>query len=258
MKYAIEIDNLNYNYKNKNLFKNVNIKIEQGSFITIFGCCNSGKTTLYNILKGDLKITSKIKFSSNLNDIAFINNENKNSICKTVLEKLTFQLEKNNIDNTDISKKIMEIANYFQIYNLLDKDMSSLSSVENILIEFVSKTITQPKIIIIDGCLSCLDINNKNRIIKYLLKLKQNNNVTIINLTKNTEEIFYSDKCIIIDDNKTLIEYSNEEIFNNTQILKSANLKIPFILEVSDKLNAYELIDKPIIDINNLIDTIWK
>lgn len=259
MNYAIVIKNLTFQYKDKKIFNNLDIKIEQGLFTTILGAANSGKTTLYNILSRKIKITSEVKINLNHpHQIIFINSEYKNHLYKNVLEKLTFALEKINMDNEAISKKIIEIANYFQVYNLLERKISLLSKGEKILIEFISAIIKEPEIIVIDECLMYLDNINRNRIIKCLKMLNQKNKTTIINLTKNSEEIFYSDACIIIGDNKVQIDGLNEKIFNNIEFFKKANLKLPFILELSDKLKAYELIKEPIIDINAMIDVIWK
>ena len=55
MDNIIEINNLCFNYKDKIVFDKFNLNIERGSFTTIIGENDSGKTTLVKILTGILK-----------------------------------------------------------------------------------------------------------------------------------------------------------------------------------------------------------
>ena len=59
MKNILNIENLSFNYENLELFKNLNLVIKEGSFITILGSSGSGKTTLIKILKNELKHSGK-------------------------------------------------------------------------------------------------------------------------------------------------------------------------------------------------------
>ena len=52
MKNIIELKNVNFKYGNKELFKNLNLQIERGTFTTIIGTNGSGKSTLIRIILG--------------------------------------------------------------------------------------------------------------------------------------------------------------------------------------------------------------
>ncbi len=50
----LEINDLTYNYSDKELYKKVSLKINQGEHCTLVGVNGSGKTTLLNLIVGDL------------------------------------------------------------------------------------------------------------------------------------------------------------------------------------------------------------
>ncbi len=50
----LEVENLTYNYSDKELYKKVSFKINPGEHCTLVGVNGSGKTTLLNLLVGDL------------------------------------------------------------------------------------------------------------------------------------------------------------------------------------------------------------
>ena len=52
MENIIRIEKLNFKYKDKQVFNNLDLNIEKGSFISIIGPNGSGKSTLIKILTG--------------------------------------------------------------------------------------------------------------------------------------------------------------------------------------------------------------
>ena len=57
---AIKVKNLNFNYGEKVIFKNFNLTIKKGDFVTISGKNCSGKSTLCKIIYGDLKYNGEV------------------------------------------------------------------------------------------------------------------------------------------------------------------------------------------------------
>ena len=57
-KIEITLNNLSFNFKDKKIFNNLNIKILSNSFISIFGESGTGKSTLLNIVLGLFKPSS--------------------------------------------------------------------------------------------------------------------------------------------------------------------------------------------------------
>ena len=51
----IEYKNVNKSYGNQDIIKNLNLKIEDGTFLTVVGTSGSGKTTLLKMINGLVK-----------------------------------------------------------------------------------------------------------------------------------------------------------------------------------------------------------
>ena len=60
MKNIIEMENINFSYNKNQIFKNLNLTFEKGSFTTIIGNNGSGKSTLIRLLVGLLVCEGKI------------------------------------------------------------------------------------------------------------------------------------------------------------------------------------------------------
>jgi len=53
---VLEINNLYFGYnKNKFLFKDFNLKLKRGEIISVVGKSGVGKTTLFSLIRGELK-----------------------------------------------------------------------------------------------------------------------------------------------------------------------------------------------------------
>lgn len=56
--YEIRLINLSKRYKNKEVFKNLNLDIKKGELVMLDGISGSGKTTLLNMMGGIEEPTS--------------------------------------------------------------------------------------------------------------------------------------------------------------------------------------------------------
>ena len=70
MKNIIERKNLTYKQENSIIFKNFNLNIEEGKFISIAGNNTSGKTTLIKLINGTLPSNNSITIG-----YSYVNNE---------------------------------------------------------------------------------------------------------------------------------------------------------------------------------------
>ena len=101
-----------------------------------------------------------------------------------------------------------------------------------------------------------MDLQLKKKIISYFIKLKRKK-VTIVNFTSDLNETYLSDYTILLD-RKLIINKKTKEVINNNKIFNENNLKLPFLNDISNKLNYYDLLKKPVNSIEELVDELWK
>lgn len=261
MDSIIKINNLNYKINDKIIFNDLNLNIVSGSFNTIIGANNSGKSTLSRIIAGIILTDSSIQILNKE-----LNRKNKREIQKNI-SYIPFNSEDSIIMDTvndelmlscrDV-KYLSKLINEFSLESILNKNPNELSGGQKQLIYFISEMARKPQLIIIDDGLSMLDNLIKDKIFKYLKKINRENKITILNITNDTEEIIYSEYVAIIDDGQILINDKTNEILKHEDLFKKLNLDLPFMVELSNKLKYYELIEKLELDIDKLVNKLWK
>lgn len=257
--YAVKIDNLNFNFGNKVLFKNLNLKIKTNTWNTILGNNGAGKTTLLKIIVGLIESNNifidNIKLNkSNKLDIrkkigcVFENVEN-NLVCDTVLEELSFPLENLGLSQEEIELRIDNIINLFDFLPGKNQSIDSLTIDEKQVLAIMVSLIYNPKILILDEAFSYVNKLKKIQVMNILKKL----NITIINVTHDAEELLYSDNIIVLKDGNVFMNDTIDNVFKDDKIDN-----LPFIVELSKKLKYYELVDDISYSYKELVEKIWK
>lgn len=262
MDNIIEINNLNFKYNDNIIFEDLNLSIKKSSFTTIIGKNNSGKSTLSKIILGIIKTDSNIKIdhlnlNNNIkkirNNIGYIpSNVSDSFLMDTVYDEIIFS---NKIYN---KKELNLLINEYNLNNLLDKNPRTLSGGEGELVYLISILLRKPKLIIIDEAFSMLDNLVKDKVLKSLKKLSKEENITIVNITNDTEDTVYGDYIAIIDNKKIIVNDKKEEILSNEKLFKNLDLKLPFMAELSIKLKYYDLINNLELDMNKMVNKLWK
>lgn len=262
----ISIKNLNYSHKNVTIFDNLNLEIKPGDFVFIIGKNNSGKTTLIKILSGiiqgdfDIKINKKnIKNIKEIRkDINILLEDTNYFITDTVKEELELKLKNLKISEKEIEEEIKKISKEFSIDNMLEYNPNNLSGGEKQLVKLIATLIGNPKLIILDEATSMLDGVTKEKVFKYLKKLNRQNKITIICTTNDMNNLIYGKRIIILGNKNIVFDSKINKAFTNEKVFRENDLELPFMASLSLKLRYYNLIDEIILDINKMVDKLWK
>lgn len=263
---SVVVKNLDFSYKDKKVLNNVNFEIEDNSITTILGNNGSGKSTLVKILlgllnsKGYIKINDQLLIKENFNNIrkqigVVFENPDNQFVAETVMDDIAFTLENMNIKKDNIRSKIEEVATYLNIKDILESDPHSLSGGKKQIVALASALVHEPKILILDEGLTYVDNNELEHIYQLLIDLKKKG-MTIINVTHNIEETLFSDNVILLDKGKVAFSGTKEELYNAN--ISKLGFDLPFVVELSNRLMFYNLIDKVYYDMEELVDALWK
>lgn len=269
MDNIIKIKNMSFNYKNKVIFEDFDLDIEKGKFIHIVGPNGSGKSTLVKILLGLLKAEGYINVycmnmcEDNLMDIrrnigVVFENADNTFVAETVADDIAFPLENLQYTPKTIGDKIKKITEYLKIEDLLERNPHYLSGGEKQLVALASALVTEPKILILDEALTMLDGVEKDNILKLLKKLVKEKQITVINVTHDMEDTVYGDKIIVLHHGQVIFNDDKESVYKEEKKLKSIGLELPFMVDLSNKLRYYGLVDENIISMNEMVNHLWK
>lgn len=265
----IELKNINFKYKQKIIFNNLNLEINEGDFITITGGSGCGKTTLFKILLGLIKSEGTIEIDSlNLDDgnikkirsnIGSVFENTGNSLIEeTVMDNFIITLKNLKVKEKDIKSRIDDISKKLHIDNILEYSINSLSGGEKQLVSLAIALSQKPKILLLDEAFTMIDNIQKDQIFKMLKKINKDEKMTIINFSSDIEQSLYSKRLCLLKEGNIILNEKISEAFNNEKIFKECNLELPFMASLCLKLKYYDLIDKVIFDMDKLVNELWK
>ena len=264
----ISIKKLGFKYRQKEIFNDLDMVIEKGKITSIIGPNGCGKSTLVKILVGLYRYTGSIVIDNIplLKDnrkairqkigVVFTNPDNQ-FVAETVIDDIAFTLENMNYKKIHISKKIEEVTKYLGIYDILEANPHDLNSNQKQLVSLASALVHDPDILILDEALTLLDPLEKDRVLDILKDLNKKG-LTILNISHDIEDTLISDMIYVMDEGKIILSGSKEEVYKEEKVLKSLGFKLPFMVELSNRLMFYDLIDHVIYDMKEMVDVLWK
>lgn len=264
MDNILEIKNLNY-YD----FKNFNLQLKKNKYYTIIGPSNSGKTTLSRIICGiiptnNICICNNQKLNKeNVNkyivNIGLVETVNKNSfLFSTVHEELTYSLTNLNYPKNKIKKRIEEVLNNLNILNIYYKNINELDLNEKQMLLFAIALLHKPSLLIIDDAFILLNKNYQKNILSYLYELQKNHGLSIIHFTNNFDLFNNIDYLYVLDNFKIKKQGLLNDLLEDDKLFYEKGIEVPFIVDLSNKLKLYGLVDKIHFNMEELVNTIWK
>ena len=178
--------------------------------------------------------------------------------CETVEDELAFSLENLAVAPKTIKMKIDEISKKLRIENLLKENPYDLSGGEKQKVALACALMLEPRILILDEALLMIDINERTKILKLLKEYNTKKGVTIISFTHDLDEAVYSDRLIILNKGVIVVDGPFKEAFSEERVMRKIGLEVPFSVELSQKLRVYNLVDDVEIDLERLVDSLWK
>jgi len=268
MRKIIEIKDLTFSYGEYGVFENFSLEINEGSFYTVLGPNGSGKSTLARILVGLEPVQGEIIIDDlmlNLKNIEEIRRrigivfENPNSqfITETVSEELAFPLENLNYNPEEIIDRVANISLKFGITELLESNPQELSGGEKQLVALASALIYEPKILILDEALGMIDSMYRSKVFD-ILSTYHKKGLTILNITHDSEECLYGTDILILNSGKNVLQQPLKKALGNEKIFTSSLMELPFIVDLSTKLNYYKVVNKLAFDKKKLVNDLWK
>lgn len=199
----VELSNVWKYYGAVEVLRDINLKVEEGEFISIRGKSGAGKTTLLKIIgflempeKGDVKFLGKLINSFNddekselrLHYIGFIFQFFNLIPSLTVLENIELPLALAGVSKQKRRERAYELLKYFDMTNLANRFPETLSGGERQRVAVIRALANNPKLILADEPTSSLDEENSKLLIELFAKINREKKVTIILTTTDFYE----------------------------------------------------------------------
>lgn len=258
------------NVKFNDNVKNLDLNFKSDEITSIIGKNTSGKSKILDLLYGDISLidgeikigkfiinknTTKKKIKELRNNISYLK-ETYNSYIFNInaLEDVKYGLKEINKEYLD------ELLNLFKIKSeLLSRNYMELSRSEIKKIYLIHLLLKDSQIILLDNPNSDLDEKSVQNLIKILRKEKRKGKIIIL-ISQDSEFVLQvSDRIIVFDNKKILLDSNKYDVMKNEKILKKVHIKTPGIIKFENRVLELKNIKLGYRDnLNDLIKDIYR
>lgn len=186
---GISLNHVSFTYQNETIISDLSLDIQQGDCIVLCGASGCGKTTITRIINGLINELyegtlegERYLNDTSYNDLSFyqlperigsvFQNPKTQFFTLEVLSELAFPCENIGMSPDKIQSRIEDVATLFNIHDLLNREMFSLSGGEKQLVALASAYMLHPEYLVLDEPSSNLDLQTIERLTDILHRLK--------------------------------------------------------------------------------------
>lgn len=277
MEQVINCENVKFLYDNEGkngryVIDGLELSVNKGEFLVILGRNGSGKSTLakhFNALlvpsEGNVYVKEMNTKDDNLTwdirhnaGMVFQNPDNQ-IVANIVEEDVAFGPENMGIESKEIRNRVDKALKTVEMYDYRKFAPHLLSGGQKQRVAIAGILAMRPSIIVFDEPTAMLDPIGRREVIKTILDLNKNYNITIVLITHYMEEAVEADRIVVMDQGKIKLSGTPREIFSNVAKMKEIGLDVPQVTELSYELKKSGLdIKSDVLTINEMVEELCR
>ena len=229
MDNVVEINNLVKTYENGHIkaLNGIDLTIGEGEFVSIIGPSGSGKSTLLNMLgaldlpdSGSINVAGYDLISNKkLNEfrakkIGFIFQLHNLIPNLSVVENIEIPMFTSKLSNSEMRVKALDLLDIVGLRDKASQKPSKLSGGERQRVAIARALANDPSIILADEPTGSLDSKTSSKILKQLIDLHKDKNVTLIIVTHDMDVAKLADRVIEVLDGE-IISSGDDSLINS-------------------------------------------
>ena len=253
---AINVENLAYGYpgaepeQQVKVFEDLDLQIEQGTFVAILGSNGSGKSTLakhfnaillptggkchvYGMDTADEELLIPIRRSVGM---VFQNPDNQ-IVANVVEEDVAFAPENLGIASPMIRFRVDNALKQVGMYKYRTHSPNLLSGGQKQRIAIAGVIAMEPKCIVLDEPTAMLDPKGRREVMETITKLNQDKGITVVLITHHMDEAARAQRVVVMHRGKVAADGTPEEVFCQVELLHELGLAAPETVELCYELN---------------------
>ena len=258
MNTAISVEHLAYHYPGVDntpgvdVFKDLNIEIEEGSFVAVLGGNGCGKSTLAKHLNAILLPCGGKVFVYGLDTsnedwlmsvrksvgMVFQNPDNQ-IVANVVEEDVAFGPENLGVASPMIRKRVDSALKQVDMYEYREHAPHLLSGGQKQRVAIAGVIAMEPKCIVLDEPTAMLDPKGRREVMDTILRLNREKHITVILITHHMDEAAQAQRVIVLNKGKTFLDGSPQEVFSHVDALHQIGLAAPQTVELCYELNHH-------------------
>ena len=256
MSDAISVENLTYTYQNSDgqplppVFEDLNLSIEEGSFVAILGHNGCGKSTLaehfnaillpcggtvtvYGMDTKDEELLIDIRRTVGM---VFQNPDNQ-IVSNVVEEDVAFAPENLGVAPAEIRQRVDEALKQVDMYEYRNHAPHLLSGGQKQRVAIAGVIAMRPRCIVLDEPTAMLDPAGRREVIQTVTQLNHDYGMTVVLITHHMEEAACADRVIAMANGKIVADGTPKQVFVQVEKLQSVGLSVPATTMLLYRLN---------------------
>ncbi len=256
MEDIISVEHLAFAYpgtegqKEVPVFEDLNLTIQQGSFVAILGTNGCGKSTLAKHFNSILLPTGGKVYvggidTANLERIMEVRrrvgmvfqNPDNQIVANVVEEDVAFGPENLGVASPEIRRRVDKALKQVGMYEYREHAPHLLSGGQKQRIAIAGVIALEPKCIVLDEPTAMLDPRGRADVMDTVLRLNREKGITVVLITHHMDEAAMAQRVIVLHKGKVFSDGTPKAVFSQVDKLHSIGLAAPETVELCWQLN---------------------
>lgn len=252
----ISVEHLAYTYPGAEdtpgvpVFEDMNLNIQEGSFVAILGTNGCGKSTLAKHFNSILLPTGGKVYvcgidTSNEDRIMTVRhnvgmvfqNPDNQIVANVVEEDVAFGPENLGVASPEIRHRVDSALKQVGMYEYREHAPHLLSGGQKQRVAIAGIIAMEPKCIVLDEPTAMLDPRGRREVIDTVSRLNREKGITVVLITHHMDEAARADRVVVLDKGKVAADGTPREVFSQVELLHSIGLASPETVELCWELN---------------------
>ena len=256
MTEAIRTEHLKFSYDAQSesggvtVFDDLNLSIEEGSFVAVLGHNGGGKSTLAKHFNAVLlpEGGSVQVFGMDTSDESLLvdirrtvgmvfQNPDNQMVANVVEADVAFAPENLGVPSEEIRRRVDEALKLVGMYDYRLHAPHLLSGGQKQRVAIAGVIAMRPRCIVLDEPTAMLDPHGREEVISTIERLNREMGITVVLITHHMTEAIRAQRVIVMDAGRILADGTPKEVFPQVELLESVGLTVPATTKVLYALN---------------------
>ena len=257
MEKIISVDALAYAYAGVDdhlgvqVFEDLNLQIEEGSFVAVLGSNGCGKSTLAKHFNSILLPTGgkvwvcgmdtqdENKLISIRRSVGMVFQNPDNQIVANVVEEdVAFGPENLGVASPVIRQRVDNALKQVGMYDYREHAPHLLSGGQKQRVAIAGVIAMEPKCIVLDEPTAMLDPKGRREVMETVSRLNREKGITVVLITHHMEEAAQAQRVVVLHKGHVAADGSPKEVFSQVELLHNIGLAAPETVELCYELNS--------------------
>jgi len=232
------------------VFEDMNLTVEEGSFVAILGTNGCGKSTLAKHFNSillptggkvwvcgiDTSLEERIMAVRRNVGMVFQNPDNQ-IVANVVEEDVAFGPENLGVASPEIRHRVNKALKQVGMYEYREHAPHLLSGGQKQRIAIAGVIAMEPKCIVLDEPTAMLDPRGRREVIETIGRLNREKGITVILITHHMDEAAKAGRVVVLHQGKVAADGTPQEVFSQVDLLHNIGLAAPDSVELCWELN---------------------